>query len=131
MLLQDAQILPCSVQGATDITTTAPKALGMTIAGSKEAVGVRETAGLVAEEQPKPSADNVQRILDKDDDEEEQETIHSFPIKDDKVGTVAERCLALHYPILEEYDFAMITPTQISISTSDLGPRFDHIMREA
>ena len=110
MLSQDPQILPCRVQGATETTTIAPKAPGITIAGTKEAVGVREAEGLLtsgqnAEEQPKPSADHVQRILDEDDNEEEQESMHSFQIKDDKVGTVAERCLALHYPVLEEYDF--------------------------
>lgn len=31
--------------------------------------------------------------------------IYAFQIQDDKVGIVAQRCLALHYPALEEYDF--------------------------
>ncbi|KHO02008.1 Xeroderma pigmentosum group B protein (XP-B) [Metarhizium album ARSEF 1941] len=110
MLLNDPQIRPCRVQGATEITTSAPKAAGIAIAGTKAAGGLREAEGLAgrgqnSESEQKPSGAEVQRVLDDEDNDDEREIIHAFQIKDDKVGIVAERCLALHYPVLEEYDF--------------------------
>ena len=114
MLLKDDEIGPCRVQGAQEITTNAPTMSGLAIAGTKEAAGVREAAGLdksgPQREQPgqDPMAEKVYAALGEDGDngdDDEREVIHAFQIQDDKVGTVAERCLALHYPALEEYDF--------------------------
>jgi DNA excision repair protein ERCC-3 len=44
-------------------------------------------------------------LNDEDDDDDDRNVIHAFQIKDEKVSTVAQRCLVLHYPALEEYDF--------------------------
>ena len=115
MLLKDPEIAPCRVQRAQEITTTTASTMtGLAIAGTKEAAGVREAAGL-DNGGPKQdqtgqdaSAEEIYRTLGEagdDGDDDGQEVIHAFQIQDDKVSKVAERCLNLHYPALEEYDF--------------------------
>jgi DNA excision repair protein ERCC-3 len=46
MLLKDPEIGLCRVQGAEEITTSAPTMAGLAIAGTKDAAGVREAEGL-------------------------------------------------------------------------------------
>ncbi len=118
MLLKDPEIGPCRVRGAEEITTTsAPTMAGLVIAGTKEAAGMREAQGL-DQGGSKPNKDHqagrktateeeVYAAIndDDDDDGEARDIIHAFQIQDEKVSTVAQRCLALHYPALEEYDF--------------------------
>ncbi|KAK2592205.1 DNA repair helicase RAD25 [Conoideocrella luteorostrata] len=113
MLLQDAKVRACRVQGTAEITTTATKADTVAIAGTSIAGGIREAEGLAShgrgrhsEYEPRTGAETL-RLLDDDDDDDDDErgVIHALQIMDDKVGAVAERCLALHYPVLEEYDF--------------------------
>lgn len=111
-LLKDPEISLCRVQGIEATRTNAPTVGGLTIAGTKEAAGMREVEGL---DQPmsRPqhsghggTAEDVYGLLnDDDDDGDNGEVTHAFVIKDNKVSTVAARCLALHYPALEEYDF--------------------------
>ncbi|TPX17471.1 uncharacterized protein E0L32_003114 [Thyridium curvatum] len=116
MLLKDPIIGPCRVQTVENITTaSAPTMAGLAIAGTKEAAGLREAAGLDMEESKRPqtgqratTTNEVYNVLAEDDgdnDYSEQDVVHAFQIQDDKVSKVAERCLALHYPALEEYDF--------------------------
>ncbi|OAA62031.1 Xeroderma pigmentosum group B protein (XP-B) [Niveomyces insectorum RCEF 264] len=115
MLLRDSEIGPCRVQGVEQVAMSAPTMAGLAIAGTKEAAGVR-----AVEDQDKPkskldwsgpgstTAKEVQAVLDDDDDDnddDDQTITHAFQIQDEKVSTVAQRCLELHYPTLEEYDF--------------------------
>jgi DNA excision repair protein ERCC-3 len=112
MLLKDPEIGPCRVQGADEITTSAPTMAGLVIAGTKDAAGVREAGEL---DKSKSNQDQIRRspmtkdlytvLNEEEDDDDDQDVIHAFQIKDEEVSTVAQRCLVLHYPALEEYDF--------------------------
>ena len=104
-LLKDPVIGSCRVQGSEQVTTSAPKMAGLVIAGTMEAAGVKEAEGL-----GEGNLNQVQELLKQnpmaeDDDDDDEDTIHAFQIDDEKVSAVAQRCLALHFPALEEYDF--------------------------
>lgn len=43
--------------------------------------------------------------VDKEDEVDEDESVHSFQIEDAQVDEVKKRCTQLDYPVLEEYDF--------------------------
>ncbi|TVY93452.1 General transcription and DNA repair factor IIH helicase subunit [Lachnellula willkommii] len=114
MLLKDPEIGPCRVQGAEEITTSAPTMAGLAIAGTKNAAGVREAGGSDKsnlnqnQTERDPTTKEMFTTLNEDDDNDDNDyrnVIYAFQIKDEKVSTVAERCLTLHYPALEEYDF--------------------------
>ncbi|TVY22338.1 General transcription and DNA repair factor IIH helicase subunit [Lachnellula hyalina] len=112
MLLKDPEIGLCRVHGAQETTTGAPTISGLAIAGTKDAAGIRAAQGLdnrkLNQDQVAPDAtvEGLYAALDEDDGEDdEREVIHAFQIQDDKVVTVTQRCLVLHYPALEEYDF--------------------------
>ncbi|KAL8303843.1 hypothetical protein RB594_002924 [Gaeumannomyces avenae] len=106
MLLKDPEIGPCRVMGTEETVTAAPKAGTIAIAGSKEAAGANALQRKEAGKDLYETADQVSRsLVDTGNDEDEQEVVHSFRIQDTAVGKVTERCLALHYPALEEYDF--------------------------
>jgi DNA excision repair protein ERCC-3 len=112
MLLKDHEIGPCRVQGTEETTTTLPVGVGITIAGTKDAAGVREAEGLSNTKTSQRllgepyQTNNIYDVLTQDDDDaDEKKVIHAFQIKDEKVSTVSQRCLALHHPALEEYDF--------------------------
>lgn len=53
------------------------------------------------------TAKNLYGMLndDGDDDGDDADVTQSFEVRDDKVSTIAARCLALQYPALEVYDF--------------------------
>ncbi|KAK1764855.1 hypothetical protein QBC33DRAFT_580125 [Phialemonium atrogriseum] len=104
MVLRDKKyfVETADLEGTQEIpTTSAPTMAGLTIAGTKEAAGMREAAGLDKsrlkwdQTGQDPTAEKVYGALGEGGDDG----------GDDKVGTVAQRCLALHYPALEEYDF--------------------------
>jgi DNA excision repair protein ERCC-3 len=85
---------------------------GLAIAGSKEAAGLRQVEGLdqQASGSQKPENDltarNLQSMLhDDDEDEDAGDVTHAFKIQADSFSKVAQRCLALGYPALEEDDF--------------------------
>ncbi|PSR76229.1 tfiih complex helicase [Coniella lustricola] len=109
MLLKDPTISECRVHGAEQITTSAPKMSGLAIAGTKEAAGIREAEGLNNADQEatqaNPTKKEVYDALNDDDDEDDQEVVHAFQIRDDAVETVTKRCQEMQYPALEEYDF--------------------------
>ncbi|TQV95588.1 hypothetical protein V2A60_000771 [Cordyceps javanica] len=116
MLVKDPQIGPCRVQNDGSITSTcAPPAASVTIAGTWAANGLREVEGLQQRVHRTPMATattgipiaemTVAALKVEDDDDEETPIMHSFQIRDEMVGAVAQRCFALHYPVLEEYDF--------------------------
>lgn len=108
MLLKDPVISECRVHGAEQITTSAPKMSGLAIAGTKEAAGIREAEGLnnaADKTVQNPTTKEVYDALNEDDDEDDQDIVHAFQVRDDAVGTVTRRCQELQYPALEEYDF--------------------------
>ncbi|KAG9101862.1 hypothetical protein FS749_002286 [Ceratobasidium sp. UAMH 11750] len=43
--------------------------------------------------------------VDKEDEADEDESVHAFQIEDSQVDEVKKRCTQLDYPVLEEYDF--------------------------
>jgi len=111
MLLQDPEIGSCRLQGGEDFSTGIPTTAGLAIAGTKDAAGVREAERLDMSKSNQdqsgqnPTAEEVYAALNEEDNDDDRDVIHAFQIKDEKVGTVTQRCLALHYPALEEYDF--------------------------
>ncbi|KKA26590.1 hypothetical protein TD95_005176 [Thielaviopsis punctulata] len=115
VLLRDHEINSFRTHGAEETTTVAPTMAGLVIAGTKDAAGVREAQGLGKnqanpedDQQPQQPQDAIQAHTAEEEDEDDgdsREVIHAFQIQDEKVGATAQRCLALHYPALEEYDF--------------------------
>lgn len=111
-LLKDPIIGPCRVLG-TDITTAAPKMGTVVIPGTSNAAGIQQAqAQIQAKEKPqeevppeKAQAENAFQALREDDDDENEEAVHAFEIPDSAVEIVQKRCLAIQFPILEEYDF--------------------------
>ena len=77
----------------------------------KDAAFVREDEGLDKSRldsdqiEKAPKAEKVYTAFNDEDIDDEQDLVYTFQIKDDKVSKVAQQCLALHYPALEEYDF--------------------------
>ncbi|KAH7323224.1 helicase conserved C-terminal domain-containing protein [Stachybotrys elegans] len=110
MLLQDTRIRHCRVQDQA-ATHKVFKPIGAPVAGTKAAERVREAEGLsgartIVDDMQDSNAATIHHTLhNEEEDDEDQRVVHSFQIADDKVGAVAERCLALHHPALEEYDF--------------------------
>ncbi|CAK7270733.1 DNA repair helicase RAD25 [Sporothrix epigloea] len=117
ILLKDPEISACRVHGAEEMTLKAPTVAGLAIAGTKDAAGLREAQGLDARGTPAAaqtaSYTDAMAALTADDDADDaddaenngQSSVFAFQISDDKVSTITQRCLALHYPALEEYDF--------------------------
>lgn len=111
LLRNDPQIGPCRVRGDGAVTTSAPTMAGPAIAGTKDTSGVREAEGIARsrskqdQTEQNPTAEEVYSALNEDDNDDEQYVVYTFQIEDEAVGKVAQRCLALHYPALEEYDF--------------------------
>ncbi|KAL2020088.1 hypothetical protein VTK56DRAFT_8892 [Thermocarpiscus australiensis] len=112
LLLKDPEISRCRVQGSDGTRMSAPTMAGLAIAGTKDAAGLREAEGLDArapkskQTEGSHTAEEMYALLNDDDNGgDDDEVTHAFQIRDENVSTVAQRCLALHYPALEEYDF--------------------------
>ncbi|CAK7205213.1 DNA repair helicase RAD25 [Sporothrix eucalyptigena] len=118
ILLKDPEISACRVHGAEEMTMKAPTVAGLAIAGTKDAAALREVQGLDTREAPAAAQTALDRqalaALAADDDEDGDAdgadgsgrgAVFAFQINDDKVSAITQRCLALHYPALEEYDF--------------------------
>ncbi|KAI0395318.1 P-loop containing nucleoside triphosphate hydrolase protein [Xylariaceae sp. FL0594] len=108
-LLKDPIIGPCRVQG-TDKTTSAPSVGGLVIPGTSNAAGVQQAQLQKGENQTSENAEKGQpenpfNALREDDDDDNQEAVHSFEIPDTCVETVTRRALDIQFPMLEEYDF--------------------------
>ena len=104
-LLRDPEIQRCRVKGTEAARTGAPTMAGLAIAGTKEAAGMRGAEGLGQHNPGQLTAEAVYDSLLNEDDDDIEDITHSFQIQDDKVSKVAQRCLALQFPALEEYDF--------------------------
>ncbi|KAH8917396.1 DNA repair helicase rad25 [Atractiella rhizophila] len=91
----------------------APKKAGLVIPGTtttKDKEREKEDSNGIGEGPKKtaPSdADLFKAVvgLDRDDEMDEDEAVHSFEIVEDKIESVKKRCNELEYPMLEEYDF--------------------------
>lgn len=107
MLLKDEVIGPLRIQGTEGITQeAAPQMSGLIIPGTKDAAGARQVTGQQEEESTqKPEDDIMAALREPDDDEEETAQVHSFEINNESVEAVKQRCDAIGYPALEEYDF--------------------------
>lgn len=110
-LLNDPVISPCRAHADDEIRTTSKATQSIDIAGSTESADIQQVRVIVgtwtvgAEDHANSTAETVYDALSDENDDEESSDIHSFQIKDEMVRVVAQRCLALHYPLLEEHDF--------------------------
>jgi DNA excision repair protein ERCC-3 len=110
LLLKDPQVGPCRVHGSEEAATVAPKRGGLAIAGTKDAAGLREVQDLdrdISQHRTGRDSSDLHPTLrmDDGDEDDDRDLVYAFQVKDDKVSLVAHRCLELHYPTLEEYDF--------------------------
>lgn len=115
-LMQD-EVIAAQRAGENEgiITEKAPKLGGVVIPGTKDAAGVKQQPDLNNKEQPATDDQGVPageediyatlREDDDDDDEDSETQIHSVEMSLNGVEAVQKRCLALGYPVLEEYDF--------------------------
>ncbi|RKK96631.1 putative DNA repair helicase ercc3 [Fusarium oxysporum] len=102
-LLEDNIIGPLLVNGSDEISTTRAPALGgLVTPGTKHAAGAQQ-ANLPRTVDKE--SDHIEAILNDEENDDEEEAVHSFEIPDSAVEAVQKRCLDLSYPILEEYDF--------------------------
>lgn len=110
-LLNDPVIRPCRAHAKDEIRTASKTIQSVAVAGSQESADIQQvqvvvgTSKVRAEDQAHATAKAVYDALSDESDSDESIDIHSFQIKDETIGVVAQRCLALHYPLLEEYDF--------------------------
>lgn len=109
MLLQDEVIGPLRVQ-TTSETQDGLLQTAKPIQGDLVIPGTLKPDGTKVNEDEKPSNENIEDIFktvigDKDDDDDDMETVHSFEISHESVETVKKRCQEIDYPVLEEYDF--------------------------
>ena len=108
LLLKDLVIGSCRVQ-REELTMNALTMAGLTVAETKDAASVRQAEGLdrsrLNRELTKQDPWADEAFVDEENNDGLQDSIHAFQIENTKVSMVAQRCLALHYPALEEYDF--------------------------
>ncbi|KAF8540245.1 P-loop containing nucleoside triphosphate hydrolase protein [Trichophaea hybrida] len=116
-LLTDPEIGPLRLQGDL-VKERAPQMRGLVIPGTKEAAGVKQ-----ANQPPPPpqgtalpaaegaSAEDIFSSItgikedEEGDDDEDEDTVHSFEIHSESVEAVQKRCFTLGFPISEEYAF--------------------------
>ncbi|KAF9581005.1 DNA repair helicase RAD25 [Lunasporangiospora selenospora] len=125
-LLRDPVISGARITGEEDnssngmtgnglLTNKAPNAKDLTIPGIKKDVAdPNKAAGAAASANGATAPGNVpngeEEIfavvgLDREDDDGENDDVHSFEIDSSSVEIVKKRCNELDYPMLEEYDF--------------------------
>ncbi|AEO71887.1 uncharacterized protein THITE_2156915 [Thermothielavioides terrestris NRRL 8126] len=97
VLLQDPEIARCRADHGTQV----PAVIAAEGAGYGPSLLAASQRGATPEASSLLHGDDD----DNDDDGANGPVIHAVQIRDDKVSAVAERCLALRYPALEEYDF--------------------------
>ncbi|EXK36616.1 DNA excision repair protein ERCC-3 [Fusarium oxysporum f. sp. melonis 26406] len=102
-LLKDKILGPLRVNGSDEISRARAPALGgLVIPGTKNAAGVQQANLLQIVDK---ESDHIEVVLNDEEKDDEEETVHAFEIPDSAVEAVQKRCLDLSYPILEEYDF--------------------------
>jgi DNA excision repair protein ERCC-3 len=108
-MLNDEIVGALRVQDTGISTEGVPRRQGLVISGTVDAAGVRQAKGdqTTAKSQLETQTINesdVYAALNEDDDDD-QEVVQAFQVKDEEVETLQKRCLELGYPLLEEYDF--------------------------
>lgn len=113
-LLTDPEIGPLRLKGEM-VREKAPQMRGLVIPGTKEAAGVKQAPGQpqaqgAADEQDSSKDDLFTSMPgikedEEGDDDEDEDTVHSFEISAESVETVQKRCFNLGFPISEEYAF--------------------------
>ncbi|KXN68478.1 DNA repair helicase rad25 [Conidiobolus coronatus NRRL 28638] len=114
MLLKDPEIsaarsqLPQNEDASKDglIHEKAPSANGLVIPGTKNPNAENGEEG--SSNQEATGKDDMFSVVlnqEKDDEDDENEQVHSFQISASKVEVVKRCCNVLNYPMLEEYDF--------------------------
>lgn len=108
MLLQDEVIGHLRIEAGTTVTTSdglvqtkAPIKGSVVIPGTKK----ESKEGEEKPEEEKPVEDIYADTIGDAQDDNEDDTVHSFEISKDSVETVKKRCQDIDYPMLEEYDF--------------------------
>ncbi|KAF9967180.1 DNA repair helicase RAD25 [Mortierella alpina] len=91
--------------GGALITGRAPIGKDLTIPGVKKEIP--DPNKPATDKNGKPGDEEIFAVvgLDRDDDDAENDDVHSFEISSSSVETVKKRCNELDYPMLEEYDF--------------------------
>jgi DNA excision repair protein ERCC-3 len=118
-LLTDQEIGPLRLQGEV-VKEKAPQMRGLVIPGTKEAAGLKQAPNqpqvpdAITKNneggQPQDTEDLFTSITgikedEEGDDDEDEDTVHSFEISTESVETVQKRCFTLGFPISEEYAF--------------------------
>ncbi|KAF9485459.1 DNA repair helicase rad25 [Pholiota conissans] len=94
-----------SIKAATFTTSKAPTRGNLVIPGTEKK---KDEAGKGGPQNVGATdADLFTSVVGVDADEidEDDDNVHAFQIKDDKIDEVKKRCNELEYPMLEEYDF--------------------------
>ncbi|KAF8909404.1 DNA helicase [Gymnopilus junonius] len=97
-----------SIKAATFTTSKAPTRGNLVIPGTNQAEKKKDdVADGKAASSGQTDADLFTSVVgvDADEIEEDDDNVHAFEIKDDKIDEVKKRCNELEYPMLEEYDF--------------------------
>jgi DNA excision repair protein ERCC-3 len=115
-LLQDPVIGPCRVRGINVITTITSNMPSVVIPGTLNAAEVKQVKPRETLQEHdlsnktfshKPQTENAIHALgdEQDDGDDDAQAVQAFEISDNAVETVQKRCLAIQFPISEEYDF--------------------------
>ena len=107
-VLRAPDMAECRAQSIS--SSKAEKTASLVIPGTRNAAGVKQAnvpnfSGGQGEEQPVEAAGPAPNITDEDDDDDDDEQVFSFQVPDSSVENALNTCLALGYPVLEEYDF--------------------------
>ena len=118
-LLHDSVIGPLRLENGDEGITKmkAPKMGTLVIPGTQNAAGAAQagipqrnaTAGAAGQNAAAEAQDLFASVTGlqegEEDDDEDEDAVHSFEIPSEAVETVQKQCLLLECPILEEYDF--------------------------
>ncbi|CAN6667170.1 general transcription and DNA repair factor IIH helicase subunit XPB [Trichomonascus vanleenenianus] len=116
MLLRDPEIGQLRIEASETttkdglVTERAPTAGGLVIPGTQKPKQNAPGAAGVADG-PEKKNETAEELfstivgLDKDDDDDDVDAVHSFEIASKSVEQAKKRCQDIDYPVLEEYDF--------------------------
>ncbi|KAF8963420.1 DNA repair helicase rad25 [Flammula alnicola] len=96
-----------SIKAATFTTSKAPTRGNLVIPGTEKKKDDLGDGKSGPQNSNPTDADLFTSVVGVDADEidEDDDNVHAFQIKDDKIDEVKKRCNELEYPMLEEYDF--------------------------
>ncbi|PPQ88714.1 hypothetical protein CVT25_009478 [Psilocybe cyanescens] len=96
-----------SIKAATFTTSKAPTRGNLVIPGTEKKKDDTSDGKTGQTNGNQTDADLFTSVVgvDADEIEEDDDNVHAFEIKDDKIDEIKKRCNELEYPMLEEYDF--------------------------